>query len=64
MKLKTTDFEKINHRKCEKKGCLNKAYALFKAEFLCEDHYREKHPLKEKDYRMVGIYRVLKKTQN
>jgi len=44
-------MERINHRKCEIKGCSNKSYALFNTKFLCEEHYREKHPSKESNFR-------------
>ncbi len=37
MKLKITDKEKIAKRKCQTKGCLNKASAIFKTKFLCKE---------------------------
>ena len=51
MNLKRTDMEKISYRYCEKKGCKNKSEALFHTKFLCEDHFKEKKPPKEKSYR-------------
>lgn len=47
MKLKTTDIQKITKIKCEIKGCNNKSYAILKKQFLCEYHFREKHPSNE-----------------
>ncbi len=37
MKLPLTDKEKISKRKCQVKGCPNKAGALYKTKFLCEE---------------------------
>ena len=47
MKLRTTDMERISHRKCEKKGCKNKSFAIFHTKYLCESHFREEKPSKE-----------------
>ncbi len=55
MKLKTTDISKINRRICEKKRCSNKSYGIAKAKFLCEMHYREIVPKKEKEVLGRGI---------
>ncbi len=39
-----TDREKIAKRKCEAKDCHNKATAIFKKKFLCEECYSRKNP--------------------
>ena len=57
MTLRRTDISRISSKKCKIKGCKNKSYAIFKTNFLCKEHFREKKPLKAKDYR---DYRKLK----
>ncbi len=58
MKLKKTDVETINYRNCEKKGCEDKAEAIFHGKFLCESHFREKKPLKESNYARIRVFYV------
>ena len=50
MKLKTTDIEKINKRKCQTKGCSKKSFGIAEAKFLCEMHYREIVPERAREY--------------
>lgn len=44
MKLKLTDSQIIARNKCERKGCPNKASALYENRFLCEEHNKEENP--------------------
>ena len=42
----------IKSKKCQEKGCKKFAYAIIKAKFLCEYHFREIKPSKEGGYRI------------
>ena len=44
MKLKLTDNQRINRRRCEEKGCPNKATAIFKTKYLCEECNKRVNP--------------------
>ena len=50
MKLKNTDKEKINKRKCQIRGCSKKAFGIATKKFLCERHYREIVPERERGF--------------
>lgn len=46
MKLKNTDINRISKRKCQTKGCPNKASGILKKKFKCRECYRKEHPTK------------------
>ena len=63
MKLKITDIEKISKRKCQFKRCSRKSYAMADCKYLCEIHYREIVPSKERSWWGRGM-RFLPKPLN
>jgi|TARA_R100000049_G_C1893653_1_gene45891 hypothetical protein len=42
MKLKTDDRILINQRKCQQKGCKDKAEGILNKKYLCKRHYNLK----------------------
>lgn len=54
MKLSLTDKEKIARRRCETKGCPNKAAALFERKYLCKECNIRINP-KPKDKRLYYV---------
>ena len=53
MTLPLTDFQKINRRKCQTKGCPNKATGISKKKFLCKECKKKKNSNK-RPYRARG----------
>ncbi len=50
MKLKKTDKEIVNNHKCQTKGCSRKSIGIAETMFLCEMHYREIVPERERGF--------------
>jgi len=62
MKLKLTDREKIAKRKCETKGCPNKAVAIFKTKFLCKECHSRLNPKKnDRKFKYVNYVQYMGK---
>jgi len=45
------DSKYIESKKCQRKGCDWESYAMAKGKFLCEIHFREIIPQKERKFR-------------
>ena len=47
----TRDSKLISKKICKKEYCKKKAYAIISLKYLCEFHFRELSPLKERHFR-------------
>ena len=54
----TKDSKLISKKICKKEYCKNKAYAIISLKYLCEFHFREISPLKERHFRHSPQNRV------
>lgn len=54
----TKDSKLISKRNCGKKDCKEEAYAIIKSKFLCQFHFREISPLKERHFRHSPLIRA------
>lgn len=59
MNLKNTDKEKIRRRKCQTKGCPNKATAIFKTKYLCEECYYRLNPKLSRVFPYINYMRKI-----
>lgn len=49
--MRKKDYKTINKKKCMVKGCDWEGYGIINQKFLCELHFREIKPKKERKFR-------------
>ncbi|KKN59056.1 hypothetical protein LCGC14_0546110 [marine sediment metagenome] len=55
MNPRLTDIQKISRRRCQTKGCPNKAIGIFKKKFLCKECYLRANPTsKDRKFKYVN----------